>query len=435
MKQITRMISLLLCVVMMAGIVPLSAFAAANSFDMAEEILFDTVIDGELKADNKSDYYKVILLSSGKLTIDFTSSSRHTDLILHDEKKETVWSEYCNELKEGRFHKSIPTELVSGTYYLKIAYKNGYSEFGSYQFTVTFKSSNETFPESQNIHYDALDLAREIDFDKQYNGQIALNDWYDYYKVTLPSSGKLTIDYTSSSRHTDLILYNEKKETVWSEYCNELKEGRFHKSIPTELVSGTYYLKIAYKNGYSEFGSYQFIVTFKSSNETFPESQSQQFNTYETAPEITIGGNHTGQIAYNDSVDIYKLDLETRRTFRIEETAGNDTLYRIENYDHQTVWNNEKRSGTLESGVYYLIVNKTNSNTGKYSFLIYTECDVDGDGSVTPADARITLRMSVGLVPTVEKTAAFAAADFNRNGKIQADDARSILRVSVGLEP
>ncbi len=58
--------------------------------------------------------------------------------------------------------------------------------------------------------------------------------------------------------------------------------------------------------------------------------------------------------------------------------------------------------------------------------------DVDGDGYIKAADARLALRASVGLeVFTAEQT---AAADVDFDGVIKAADARMILRASVGLE-
>ena len=58
--------------------------------------------------------------------------------------------------------------------------------------------------------------------------------------------------------------------------------------------------------------------------------------------------------------------------------------------------------------------------------------DVDFDGAVTPEDARLTLRASVGLENI--SAAAKAWADVDRDGKITSADARLILRASVGLE-
>lgn len=60
--------------------------------------------------------------------------------------------------------------------------------------------------------------------------------------------------------------------------------------------------------------------------------------------------------------------------------------------------------------------------------------DVDGNGKVEAADARLALRASVRLENIGKGTDAFTAADVDRNGAIEAADARYILRASVGLE-
>ena len=60
--------------------------------------------------------------------------------------------------------------------------------------------------------------------------------------------------------------------------------------------------------------------------------------------------------------------------------------------------------------------------------------DVDGDGELSAADARLTLRASVRLENYVVGTPEFSAADVNHDNVIGADDARSILRASVKLE-
>ncbi|MCR5782358.1 MAG: dockerin type I repeat-containing protein [Clostridia bacterium] len=60
--------------------------------------------------------------------------------------------------------------------------------------------------------------------------------------------------------------------------------------------------------------------------------------------------------------------------------------------------------------------------------------DVDGDGKVSSADARLALRASVQLESYPVNSAQFRAADVDKNGTIEPSDARSILRASVGLE-
>lgn len=58
--------------------------------------------------------------------------------------------------------------------------------------------------------------------------------------------------------------------------------------------------------------------------------------------------------------------------------------------------------------------------------------DVNGDGSVTPADARLTLRISVWLETPGDYDLRYA--DMDKDGYVTPADARLVLRVSIGLE-
>lgn len=60
--------------------------------------------------------------------------------------------------------------------------------------------------------------------------------------------------------------------------------------------------------------------------------------------------------------------------------------------------------------------------------------DVDTDGRVTSADARLSLRAAVGLVTVSGSYTRFVIMDVDTDGNLTAADARLILRASVGLE-
>ena len=61
--------------------------------------------------------------------------------------------------------------------------------------------------------------------------------------------------------------------------------------------------------------------------------------------------------------------------------------------------------------------------------------DVDGDGDVKTADARLALRISIGLEPALTPdTPEYKAADVDGKPGVTTNDARSILRAAIGLE-
>ena len=66
----------------------------------------------------------------------------------------------------------------------------------------------------------------------------------------------------------------------------------------------------------------------------------------------------------------------------------------------------------------------------------YSRGDTDGNGATEPADARLALRISLGLLTdgnTMMTVKNEAASDANGNGEIEPADARLILRRSLGL--
>lgn len=65
---------------------------------------------------------------------------------------------------------------------------------------------------------------------------------------------------------------------------------------------------------------------------------------------------------------------------------------------------------------------------------LFAKGDVDMDGAITASDARLALRMAVGLEPRLnENTVHFLLADLDGSG-VSPSDARTILRISVKLE-
>ena len=60
--------------------------------------------------------------------------------------------------------------------------------------------------------------------------------------------------------------------------------------------------------------------------------------------------------------------------------------------------------------------------------------DVDDDGKVTAADARLALHAAVGITPLAPDSSAFLAADVNETDDLTAADARLILRAAIRLD-
>lgn len=116
----------------------------------------------------------------------------------------------------------------------------------------------------------------------------------------------------------------------------------------------------------------------------------------------------------------------------IKDAMGN-TLK--ENTDYTVKYPTEAKN----PGIYEIKINFTGNYSGSktLTYIIasdeadYTPGDVDLNGKISAADARLALRFSVGLEILTEIQQKIA--DMNNDGAVKASDARSILRLSVGL--
>ncbi|MBQ6864226.1 MAG: hypothetical protein IJO14_08315, partial [Clostridia bacterium] len=92
-----------------------------------------------------------------------------------------------------------------------------------------------------------------------------------------------------------------------------------------------------------------------------------------------------------------------------------------------------------ENGIAVVCINvkADNAESTLCTFLVersapaYTLGDVDNNGKIEAADARLALRAAVKLETLTETQTQ--AADADKNGKLEAADARLILRAAVGL--
>ena len=59
--------------------------------------------------------------------------------------------------------------------------------------------------------------------------------------------------------------------------------------------------------------------------------------------------------------------------------------------------------------------------------------DVNDDGAVTAEDARLALRIAIGVGEYDMEGVEFLAADYDKDGSVTTQDARTVLRVAIGL--
>ena len=487
-----------------------------NSIAEAKTIDFDSQVKGQIAVNDRDDYYAVTLPTSGRLTIDFDSYIQFYSLFLYGGDGKELWSSRGNEWVSSTATRSDThtIDLEAATYYIKVNgtdYWGGNAYTGNYQFAAAFTPSDANIDEPNNSIADA----KTIDFDSQVKGQIAINDREDYYAVTLPSSGRLTIDFDSYIQFYSLFLYGGDGKELWSAQKKEWVSSTATRSDTyiIDLEAATYYIKVngigTWDNAYT--GNYQFTASFVSAGATVAEPN----NSIAQASPISIGQRVNGQIAINDPDDYYKVTLPASSSLSLVVNSYVPSI-KVELYtvDGSRLWDTgwirwiettEKRGVSFDlyevlqgaSGEYYLRV-LMDDCTGLYQICVVngdpssyiiddqiitpsevpsdpateptdpqpadptepeptepqpadptepeptepqptdpiepemTLGDLDGDKQITSSDARLALRAAVKLETLDE--AKTKAADVDKDNQITTSDARKILRVAVKLD-
>lgn len=340
-----------------------------------------TVNDVLTENGDDAKYYKFTLNSSGSIQITMSAYMQHVNLYLFDEDAKQLWkdSPSWNSTSEViTVNKTV--FLTAGTYYFCVSKYLDYC--GEYSFNLNFSSSSETFSEYNGGSNNTLALANTINTNgSKYRAQMALNDEKDFFRFTLPSSGKihLTATFYKMGR-IYWKLYDESGEELCTDnpWCNDTTENITVDDI-TYLTKGTYYLSISTYYDYS-FGVYDFSILFTSSDENYTETNGGSNNTIAEASPLSLGKNYKGQIAWNDEKDFYHFTLSADGSIVINFTGDMGEVY-IKLYDadgdeiystnplKNSVSNKISFSETfvLEQGEYYIAIQRDYKYCGDYT--------------------------------------------------------------------
>lgn len=359
----------------------------------AEDVTFGSEITDTIPIIFSSpQYYRLTLPKSGRITIRTTAWMKSVLYSLHNAEgtqlysTKPIWDEITMEST-----KVITLDLTKGVYYFCVKKDGTY--FGDYSFTVSYTSANETFEETGTGVNNQLNQAAGISIDKTYVGQIAANDDRDFYKLTIPSSGKVKLDATARMASIVYQVYDSNGVKHWSSNADWDPSSKTSvRSYEIDLTQGTYYLGVI-RNGYT--GTYYFKCGFTSAEESFPESGTGTNNSIATANAIALNVPYRGQLAYNDLIDYYKFQLISDTVIRLSATSSGiaEITYKIYNAAGETVYTADgewdettriasvERSVSLVKGTYYLSAQNSESNNmqegstpvsccGNYSFKI-----------------------------------------------------------------
>ena len=365
-----------------------TGYGTNNTYQTANTISLNKAYVGQLAHNDKYDWYRFTLPSSGRISLNLTSKIDAMYVRLYNGSAEQIdYNYYSSNSGTGQMTENDSWNLVKGTYYLcmeKYSTSDEYS--GNYNFKLAFTSAKESFSETVDKNNNTYQTANTISLGNSYTGHLAYNDEYDWYRVTLPSSGRVILNFTSQVDSVNVRLYSSDAEQLWYKYLYRSSgTGQIANTITLDLTKGTYYLCVErYSNSLKYTGAYTFKTTFTSAEESFTETGYGNNNTMDSADSVSLGINYKGQIACNDDKDFYKFKMPAKGklnlyaqtkmdsvTFYFYDRNGNQLLVRTAYKSSSVGTNSPKITVSVPAGTVYMSVVKNGTdNTGAYTFSV-----------------------------------------------------------------
>ena len=467
-----KIIAVFLLLALLTGLTSGAAYAALVSEmepndkkETATALSFGDMITGVIASKDTCDYYKLTPSERGYAEITFThgyieNSAPYWDLLVYrfTTKLELI---YETRLKLTDAETVLPKiGMEPGSYYIRIDNGNKYDAIINieYHMTVDFTPTPNWEAEPNG----KTEKANPIALDETCGGFIGSADDKDYYSFTPPERGYVTITFThdyveNSAPYWDLLVYRFTTELELI-YETRLKLTDAETVLPKIGVEpGSYYIRIDNGNEYDRIINFEYHLTVDFT--PTPNWEAEPNGQTKKANPIVFGETYSGSFSNVDDNDYYSFTppesgyMTITFTHDYMETSAsycNLLVYRF-TADMEQIYKTtlkmtdaEKVLPTIavEPGSYYIrIVNSGEYSSFRdveYSFRLslndrkYLLGDLDLNGRITAADARLALRGAVGL--NQFDATQISIGDVNFDGRMTAADARLILRAAVGLE-
>jgi hypothetical protein len=327
----------------------------------ANAISLNTSYKGSLSDEYDYDFYKITLPSDGNVTL---SMKQQTDVQwyvhIQNSSGKVFESLYTDGSEEVEGYATTQVGLPKGTYYIQVK-DYYYTDDQPYEFKVGFTSS-EFYEKETN---DSITMANEIKLNKEYSGRLSDDDDKDFYKIIVPSDGKITLSVKQEAGAQWYgHIQNSKGEIFETLYTDdsELVEGTA--SVEVGLPKGTYYVLI--RDYYDAYDTpYSFKIGFKSS----PYYEREFNDSLTSANVINLNGKYFGRLSDDDDKDVFKFTVPSDGyvTLSIKQVAGASWYGHIQNSkgtiikslytdDSELVTGNASIQAYLKKGTYYFVL-------------------------------------------------------------------------------
>lgn len=339
----------------------LCAFAEETSVSITD-LTIGTSVSGEVTTEETSDRYKFSLTAAGKLDVTFTPTLSMPTYTLYDSKGIALDTQtfvgagahtYTYYLAEGEYTIAITPCVPSMAAYC-----------GKYAIATKFSSVSTTTGISTS-NFSDIAYITAMDFEENYTGFLSTADHIQYFKLTLPGSGRADISVNMTPAKSTLELLNSSGRTLMKE--SDMTTGEHGFSY--DLAEGTYYLKFSsYMDNTTStvtatgqyLGQFAISTIFSASNETYADSNNTIYSA-SSMPPMPFGTKIYGQIAINDPVDILPVEMKSSARMKITlTTTMSKAKMTIYNEDEEEVFSEKSVDAgthsytvTLPKGICY----------------------------------------------------------------------------------
>lgn len=386
-----RLLSLILVLAVFMSILP-NALAADSTLPLNSQTT------GYITETNRQNNYSMTLTESGRLNLSITAYMQNYCIKVFDSNGTQIWYTDLNTWTESVGYQTglHNLDLEAGTYkvevngYLYRTTTSGSGSTGSYTLSNTFTASGATNSEPDN----SVDTATPMNLNSSMQGQIAINDPYDVYSVTLQKSGRLNLSITAYMKNYCIKVFDNAGTEIWYSDLNTWTESVGYQidTYDLDLEAGTYYIQV---NGYlyrttnsgnGSTGNYTLTNTFTGSG----ASNNEPDNSFSTATPIGMGSTVKGQIAINDQYDTYTFNISQSQEvylsiiaymknycIKVYDSTGSEIWYTdLNTWTESVGYQSGTHSVALTAGTYYIQINgylyksttSGSGSTGNYSF-------------------------------------------------------------------
>ena len=269
------------------------------------ELPYEAYGNGTFETGEDVDFYKFNLIKDGGIKVQISLlRTAVTSIELYNEKEEDPlqsWSLPEGEESIDAFYEGLP----AGTYYIKLNVESGTVDNNSNMYSMRVLYSNEDYLEKETNN--EPETATPMTLNKYYTGFTDINS-DDYYKITTPSTGKLTIRGSYSSNVAlSYFLLNSKHEVIedWEVDPDETED--VDDIFTVGVAAGTYYVLVTHNYEEDEYANEYYTTQAKFVADNYTEKEKNETTT--TATPYALKRAFNGILSWKTDIDTYKLTM------------------------------------------------------------------------------------------------------------------------------